>query len=221
MAKHFRYAIRMAQEPKTLSALPLCGGILAFVWFGIHIFLGKLGSNLPLYIGLAIPPVLLSGFAFLRGWGHLRVSSDRKGLGIGTGLVGTLGLTFWIFMVPLIAFFALPALEQDDTTTPLEQRSQDNMRILIRHIKTFHRREGRMPVKLEELVDRAYAPVHLLYDPRDPRKDAPGYRLRAELPSDTNAWTTVPALEGRWPNKDGRRLIGTWNEKIHYHDDLP
>ena len=135
------------------------------------------------------------------------------GQAMGASLVGGFAVVFWCVLVPFMILFALPARQQDATSPEISQ-SMEHMRVLIRQSKTFQRDFGRMPVKVEELVEKNYVPARMLFDPRDPLRDAPSYRLMLrELPPEAD-WDRIPILEGRWPDARGRRLLGYASERI-------
>lgn len=101
---------------------------------------------------------------------------------------------------------------------PALARSEKQMRVIIRQIKTFYAEEGRVPANIEELVEKNYIRLELMYDPRVPLRDAPGYRIMLREMPPMDLWAQTPALEGRWPDPEGRRLIGFLDEHIELHD---
>lgn len=154
-------------------------------------------------------PALLLGLASVMTSRRIITSSPsggRYGWAMTGGLCGGFSMVFWVCMVPILLLVALPARDLDPENSDLEQ-SRKQIRLWVRHVKTFHRDNGRLPVRLEELVAEGLAPEMLLYDPRQKRRDAPSYRLMVnELPPPED-WSSVPILEGRIPDARGRRLL--------------
>lgn len=213
----------MKPVSKPVGFTALTFSILSFAFFGVHVGLAKFDATHPrLLFAAGVPPVLMSLGAAVWGWKQLvrTRQADGNGLAIANAFFGSLGLLFWLVLVPLMAHFAVPAV-QEDPEDPNVELSQQNMRVLIRHLKTFHQDRGRMAVKIDELVEKKYAPLHILYDPRDRLKDMPSYRIVSSLPSETNLWASTVALEGRWPDAKGRRLLGYWNETFGTTEPIP
>ncbi|MGA0368437.1 MAG: hypothetical protein ACO3N7_03200, partial [Kiritimatiellia bacterium] len=160
-------------------------------------------------MGLGLSSILLAVMIFRK-----KPQGAVYGLAMTGSLTGGFSMVFWAVMVPMMMIFALPAREMDSREPELE-KSREQMRVWVRHIKTFYRDQGRMPVKLEELVDKGYARPYLLYDPRQTRRDAPSYRLMLQQMPPEAEWGKYPVLEGRIPNpRDGTRLIGYLDESF-------
>lgn len=156
---------------------------------------------------VALPAMALAAAGLAAGVAVLRTRPAGKtyGLAMTGGITGAFSILFWGSMVPMLLIIAYPARQADPGNPPLEQ-SRKQMVILVRHIKTFERDHDRLPVRLEELVSKGYTPSHLLYDPRQKRRDAPSYRLQVqELPPRAD-WGRIPILEGRIPDAEGFRL---------------
>ena len=144
---------------------------------------------------------LALGIAVLR----TRPSGKVYGLAMTGGIAGGFSILFWVSMVPMMLIIAYPARQSDPVDPEIEQ-SRKQMTILVRHLKTFEQEFGRLPVRLEELVDKGYMLPHTLYDPRQKKRDAPSYRLMVrELPP-REEWSSTPILEGRIPDGEGYRL---------------
>lgn len=199
---------------RPFPVLPLLCGLLSLGLFvpGIAImehsraWLPTLKVALPA-LALAVASLVMASAIFRR-----KPQGAVYGLAMTGGLTGGFSVVFWLVMVPMMLIFALPAREADPEE-PLVVQSREQMRIWVRHLKTFYRDEGRFPVKLEELVEKGYAPAYLLYDPRQTRRDAPSYRLMLrEMPPEAD-WGRVPVLEGRIPHpRDGTRLLAFLDE---------
>jgi len=194
--------------------LPLVIGILSLVLFVPAIQIMETSRAWKPTLAVAIPAVFLALLSIILG--SLVINKKPKGGTYGFAMTGAItggvSMIFWVVMVPMLLIFALPAREQD-SDQPLVEQSCEQMTIWVRHIKTFYRDKGRLPVKLEELIEKGYARENLLYDPRQKSKDAPSYRLMVnEMPPESE-WATVPVIEGRIPNPiDGTRLIVYLNE---------
>lgn len=206
----------MKSLSRSLPFLPLLLGGLSLALFvpGIAVmersraWLPTLQVAIPA-VGLAILSMAIAAAVFRK-----KPSGSVYGLTMTGNLTGGFSLIFWVVMVPMMLIFAIPARDADPVE-PVVEQSRDQMRIWVRHIKTFYRDEGRMPVKLEELVDKGYAQDYLLYDPRQSSKDAPSYRLMLrEMPPESD-WATLPVLEGRIPHpRDGTRLVAYLDESV-------
>ncbi|WFB35540.1 hypothetical protein P3T73_15415 [Kiritimatiellota bacterium B12222] len=201
---------------KPFPLLPLFFGFLSLAFFipGIAV-MEKTRAWGPTMM-ITFPALLLGVMSVALGM--LILTKKPQGSVYGQAMTGSItgafSVLFWLVMVPMMMIFALPARDAD-TSEPMVEQSQEQMRVWVRHIKTFHRDQGRMPVKLEELVEKGYAPVYLLYDPRQLSKDAPSYRLMLrEMPPESE-WGTSPVLEGRIPNpKDGTRWVAYLDESF-------
>jgi hypothetical protein len=170
---------------------------------------------------VAVPALLLGTLSLVAGIRILRSrpSGGRYGWAMTGGLCGGFSLVFWICMVPMLLIVALPARDLDPADPELEQ-SRKQIRLWVRHVKSFHRETGRLPVRLEELVDKGVAPQILLYDPRQRRRDAPSYRLTVDELPPPEAWSDVPILEGRIPDRQGRRLLAYADESTGMTEPL-
>ncbi len=200
-------------KPKPALALSMALG--SFLFFPLEWWAVEVAGSIPLLLAVALGGLLAGTFGLILGLRALKVLSGGKAYGqaMGASLIGGFAIVFWCVLVPFMIVFALPARQQDAGGAALSQ-NMENMRILIRQSKTFHRDFGRLPVKLEELVEKNYTPADLLYDSRDPLRDAPSYRLiLRDLPPESE-WDRVPMLEGRWPDDRGRRLLGYASERI-------
>lgn len=194
--------------------LPLLFGLLSLALFvpGIAI-MERSRAWLPT-LQVAVPALILAVASLVIASAIFRKKPQGSiyGLAMTGGISGGFSVVFWLVMVPMMLIFAIPARDADPME-PMVEQSREQMRIWVRHIKTFYRDEGRFPVKLEELVDKGYAPEYLLYDPRQARKDAPSYRLMLrEMPAESD-WGRLPVLEGRIPHpRDGTRLLAYLDE---------
>jgi len=162
---------------------------------------------------VALPAVALASVGLGLGVAVLNTKPSGKtyGLAMTGSLTGGLSILFWMAMVPMLLIIAYPA-RQSDPVDPDIELSRRQMLVLTRHLKTFDREFGRLPVRLEELVDKGYILPNALYDPRQQRRDAPSYRLMVtELPPE-DQWDSVPILEGRIPDAEGFRLTAFANE---------
>jgi hypothetical protein len=194
------------QRSKPYTALIL--GLLSIILFAVCVWMMNVSWNQQIFLllsGIALTCSILSlffGISIIR----KKPQGGTYGFAMAGSISGGASLVFWVVMIPMLLIFTLPAreLEPED---PLLEQSCAQMKIWVRHIKSFHRDHGRLPVRLEELVDKGYAGAHLLYDPRQRQRDAPSYRLMVrEMPPEED-WATTPLLEGRIPNpKDGTRL---------------
>ncbi len=194
---------------KRIAALPLVFGLLSILLFALSVWIMNTSGSWQRILMLGIPAVTGSITSLILGISILRKKPEggTYGLAMAGSITGGTSLVFWVVMIPMLLVFTLPARQLEPEDPQLAQ-SCAQMRIWVRHIKTFHREHGRLPVRLDELVDKGYARDHLLYDPRQRRRDAPSYRLMVrEMPPETE-WATTPLLEGRIPNpRDGTRLI--------------
>ena len=198
---------------KIPSPLPLILGLVALLLFGPGLWIMESTQRWGATLGVTVPALLLGGLSVLFGIRILRSkpSGGRYGWAMTGSLCGGFAMVFWICMVPILLLVALPARDLDPVDPEIEQ-SRKQIRLWVRHVKTFHRENGRLPVKLEELVEKGVAPNILLYDPRQKRRDAPSYRLMVnEMPAEEN-WSSVPILEGRIPDKNGQRLLAFADE---------
>jgi hypothetical protein len=162
---------------------------------------------------VSLPAVAVAFAGLLLGVRILQTRPQGKtyGLAMIGSLTGGFSILFWMTMVPMLLIIAYPA-RQSDPTDPEIALSQKQMLVLVRHLKTFEQEFGRLPVRLEELVDKGYIQPHTLYDPRQRKRDAPSYRLMVrELPSSED-WEEIPILEGRIPDREGYRLSAFANE---------
>ncbi len=194
---------------------PLLLAGMALLLFAPGLFVLEKTRQIPPLLAIAALGVLFAIAALVSGLGRLRKKPSGKsyGFAVGGSIAGLFALLFWIVMVPLLILFALPA-RQADPEDPLIEESRRQMRVIVRQIKSFHREQGRLPVKIEELVEKKYLQNRLLYDPRDRVKAVPSYRiLGQDLPPPEQAATT-PLLEGRWPDALGKRLLAFSDETI-------
>lgn len=201
---------------KPYYVLPLTLGLISLMLFvpGIGI-MDRTRAWTPTLL-VAVPALLLALTSLIMGVAilHRKPQGSVYGMAMTGSLCGGFSIVFWMVMVPMLLIFALPARDAD-STEPLVDQSKEQMKILVRHVKTFARDEGRLPVKLEELVEKGYTQESLLYDPRQMRKDALSYRLIIRQIPPESEWSTLPVLEGRIPNRrDGSRLVVYWDESI-------
>lgn len=164
-------------------------------------------------LAVALPAILLAAIGMALAIWILKTKPSGKTYAFAMigSLTGGFSILFWVVMVPMMLLIAYPA-RQIDPDNPLIAQSEKQMVILVRHIKTFEQEFGRLPVRLEEMIDAGYIQPHLLYDPRQRKRDAVSYRLMVqELPPVTQ-WSSVPILEGRIPDEDGKRLCAFANE---------
>lgn len=199
-----------------LPALPL---LLALASLSLAIVFVVLTINghytFPLLIGFSVPALFSAVGALSLGLLTLsrKPAGAPYGYAMGGSLLGGFSLVFWIVKIPLMFLILLPAMSQD-TEDPDIATSAKQMRILIRQTKSFHHDTGRMPLRLEELVQEGYVQNQMLYDPRDTLKDVPSYRLLLREMPPQNTWPDTPILEGRWPDINGNRLLGYLDEHI-------
>ncbi len=201
---------------KFFPTLPFILGLLSLALFvpGIAV-MERTRAWMPT-MQVALPAVFLGFVSLIMGVLLLKKKPSGKeyGLAVTGSITGGLAIIFWVVMVPMMMVFALPARDADPEQ-PLVEQSGEQMKIWVRHIKTFYRDKARLPVKLEELVVEGYAPESLLYDARQTRKDSPSYRLMVREMPPESAWATTPILEGRIPNpRDGTRLIAYPDERL-------
>ncbi len=154
-----------------------------------------------------------SGFSRLR----TRPAGKAYGFAVGGGIAGLFALLFWGIMVPLLLLFALPA-RQLEPNDPDVAEAQRQMRVIVRQVKSFHRELGRMPVKVEELVEKDYLQARVLYDPRDRMRDTPSFRLLLREMPPEDQWHHTPLLESRFPDRYGRRLLAFPDESFQEID---
>jgi len=201
---------------KPLPFLPLILGLISLALFIPGIAIMEQTRSWMWTMVIAVPAIIvgLCSVVIANLIFNKKPQGATYGLAMTGSLTGGLSMVFWMVMVPMMMIFALPAREMD-SREPEVERSREQMRVWVRHIKTFYRDEGRMPVKLAELVDKGYAQDYLLYDPRQIRRDAPSYRLMLrEMPPESE-WGELPVLEGRIPNpRDGTRLIAFLDESV-------
>jgi hypothetical protein len=193
---------------KIPSPLPLILGLVALLLFAPALWIMEANRAWAPTLQVAIPALLLGAVSVWAGMAILKSkpSGGRYGWAMTGSLCGGFSLVFWICMVPMLLLVALPARDLDPEDPELEQ-ARKQIRLWVRHVKSFHGEYGRLPVKLEELVDKGYAPDILLYDPRQKRRDAPSYRLTVDQFPPVENWSVVPLLEGRIPDRQGRRLL--------------
>jgi hypothetical protein len=193
--------------------VPLTLALLSLGLFPLGISVMEETQAWPPALGVALPAMGVGAIALALGCRMLktRPSGKRYGFGVAAGYAGGFAIIFWSVMVPMLLLIAYPA-RQLDSVDPVLDQSRKQMVILVRHIKTFHKDHDRLPVKLEELVEKGYIQPHLMYDPRQQRRDAPSYRLMVrELPSPED-WGHIPILEGRIPDAEGHRLCAFADE---------
>lgn len=197
------------------SILPLVLGVLALVLFipGLKIMDATRAWMPTLYV--AAPAMLLAAGSLAAAVWILRGKPSGRvyGLAMTGGITGGFALIFWVVMVPMLLIVALPAREADPVDPAVEQ-SRRQMKVLVRQVKSFQREHGRLPVKLAELVEKEMIPTHLLYDPRQARRDAPSYRLMVRDMPPKAEWAATPLLEGRIPDREGFRLLAYPDESL-------
>ena len=162
---------------------------------------------------VSVPAVVLAAVGLGLGVAVLNSKPSGKtyGLAMTGSLTGGLSILFWVTMVPMLLIIAYPARQADPVDPDIEQ-SRKQMLVLVRHLKTFDREYERLPVRLEELVDKGYMFPHTLYDPPQKKRDAPSYRIMVtEMPPE-DQWGELPILEGRIPDAEGYRLSAFANE---------
>lgn len=199
--------MNLTRRPLIFS--PLFLGLISLILFIPGIFMMERSRAWGPTLQVALPAMLLAVSSLVLGICILRKKPQGAtyGLAMTGSLVGGFSLVFWVVMVPMLLIVALPARELD-ADEPLVEQSCEQMKIWVRHVKTFHREEGRMPVKLEELIEKGYARDYLLYDPRQKTQDAPSYRLMLRTMPPEADWAVSPVIEGRIPHPvDGTRLI--------------
>ncbi|MDF3130914.1 hypothetical protein P0Y35_17010 [Kiritimatiellaeota bacterium B1221] len=201
---------------KSLPSLPLILGLISLALFVPGIAVMENTRAWGATMQLAVPALFLGGISLV--WGAVilkgKPSGKVYGLAVTGSITGGLAIIFWVVMVPMMMVFALPARDADPEQ-PLVHQSGEQMKIWVRHIKTFYRDEGRLPVKLEELVATGYASESLLYDSRQASKNVPSFRLMVKEMPPEGEWATTPILEGRIPNpRDGTRLIAYPDERL-------
>jgi hypothetical protein len=201
---------------RPFPVLPLLFGLLSLALFvpGIAI-MERSRAWLPT-LQVAVPALILAVVSMVIAAAIFRKKPQGSvyGLAMTGSLTGGFSVVFWLVMVPMMLIFAIPARDADPVE-PVVEQSREQMRIWVRHIKTFYRDEGRFPVKLEELVDKGYAQDYLLYDPRQALKDAPSYRLMLQEMPPESEWGRIPVLEGRIPHpRDGTRLLAYLDETV-------
>lgn len=195
------------------SPVPLALGLISLLLFAPGLWIMDSTRTWTPTLLVAAPALLLGTLSLATGIRILRSrpSEGRYGWAMTGSLCGGFSLVFWVCMVPMLLIVALPARDLDPADPELEQ-SRKQIRLWVRHVKSFHRENGRLPLRLEELVDKGIAPQILLYDPRQRRRDAPSYRLTVDELPPTEVWSEVPILEGRIPDPQGRRLLAYANE---------
>lgn len=195
------------------SPLPLILGLVSLLLFAPGLWIMESTRSWGPTFSVAVPALFLGILSVGAGVNILKSkpSGGRYGWAMTGSLSGGFSVVFWACMVPILLIVALPARDLDPVDPELET-ARKQIRLWVRHVKTFHRETGRLPVKLEELVEKGYAPGTLLYDPRQKRRDAPSYRLMVnQLPPPAD-WSQVPLLEGRIPDQRGRRLLAYADE---------
>ena len=201
---------------KSFPTLPLILGLVSLALFVPGIAVMERTRAWWPTMQIALPAVLLGVVSLV--WGAMILKKKPSGKVYGLAMTGSitavLAIVFWVVMVPMMMVFALPARDADPEQ-PLVHQSGEQMKIWVRHIKTFYRDEGRLPVKLEELVVKGYAQESLLYDSRQTSKNVASFRLMVnEMPPESE-WATTPILEGRLPNpRDGTRLLAYPDESL-------
>jgi len=203
----------MTDSTRIPAPLSLILSLISLVLFPLGIFVMEQTHAWRPALMVAIPALAIAVAGLVVGCVVLqkKPSGKRYGYAMGGSLTGGFSIVFWIVMVPMLLLIAYPA-KQNEHSDPLLEQSKKQMVILVRHLKTFEQEFGRLPVRMEELVDKGYIPVHLLYDPRQQRKDAPSYRLMVQKLPPEDQWASVPVLEGRIPDADGARLSAFANE---------
>lgn len=197
------------------APLPLMSGMMALLLFIPGLWILETNRNWTPTLLVAVPAFILGCVSIYLGNRILKSkpSGGRYGWAMVGSLAGGFSLVFWVVMVPVLIFIALPARDMDPVNEELEV-SRKQIRMWVRHTKTFVREEGRFPVKLEELVEKGYAQPLQLYDPRQARRDAPSYRYMVDALPPEEEWSSVPLIEGRIPDALGRRLIAYPDETI-------
>lgn len=201
------------------ARLAMFAGIFSFVLFPVEILLVRMGIRNAWLVLPLIPALCLATYAALIGIRALRLKPAGNdpvlGLGIAATLLGVFSLLFWVIQVPLLSNIALPAIERAEEESPDPPglaESKQQMRLLVRHTKSFYREYDRLPVKLEELVEKGMIRADLLYDPRGFRRDVPAYRLVLTNMPPMSVWSETPAVESRYSDEHGVRLFCTLDE---------
>ena len=203
------------------APIPLICGLSALLLFIPGLWILETNRNWTPSLLVAVPALALGALSVFTGRKifQSKPTGGRYGWAMVGSMAGGFSIVFWIVMVPMLIFVALPARDQDPIDEDLAT-SQKQIRMWVRHTKTFVQDEGRFPVKLEELVEKGYAPTLLLYDPRQKRRDAPSYRYMVQhLPPEEN-WGVVPILEGRIPDDQGRRLLAFADETTSFTEPI-
>ena len=195
------------------APLSLILALISLAVFPLGIFVMEQTHAWAPALSVAIPALVFATAGLVVGCLLLNTkpSGKRYGYAMGGSLTGGFSIVFWMVMVPMLLLIAYPAKQTEAEDPDLEQ-SKKQMVILVRHLKTFNKEFGRLPVKMEELVEKGYIPVHILYDPRQQRRDAPSYRMMVQTLPPESEWGTVPLLEGRIPDANGHRLYAYANE---------
>ncbi|MCC5847310.1 MAG: hypothetical protein JJU29_04375 [Verrucomicrobia bacterium] len=202
--------------PPRLPALPLALAVSSLLLAAAFITICLQGRYSFFILMATATPALFAATGALT----LGVYTVRKrppgapyGFAMGGTLLGGFALVFWFAMLPLIFMVMLPAMDAEPADANLAT-SEKRMRILIRQTKAFHMQTGRLPLRLEELVQAGFTPAANLYDPRTTLRDQPSYRLILDEMPPESEWANTPALEGRIPDENGYRLLGYLNERI-------
>lgn len=197
----------MSSRPRLSPLLSLLLALASLALFPVGILEMERTRAWAPALKVALPAMALAAAGLAAGVAVLRTRPSGKtyGLAMTGGITGAFSILFWGSMVPMLLIIAYPARQADPVDPQLEQ-SRKQMVILVRHLKTFARDHDRLPVRLEELVQKGYTQPDLLYDPRQKRRDAPSYRLMVQSLPPQADWGTLPVLEGRIPDADGFRL---------------
>ncbi|GEM_PF-1256781 len=200
----------MNRSPAPLS---LILALISLALFPLGIFVMEQTHAWAPALSVAIPALIFATSGLVVGCLLLQTkpSGKRYGYAMGGSLTGGFSIVFWVVMVPMLLLIAYPAKQTEAQDPELEQ-SKKQMVILVRHLKTFEKDFGRLPVRMEELVEKSYIPLRILYDPRQPRRDAPSYRLMVQTLPPEDQWSKIPLLEGRIPDADGYRLYAYADE---------
>lgn len=199
-----------------LPALPLILALISLLFAVIFVVLTiNRHYSLPLLVGFSVPAIFAAVGALTLGLQTIqrKPSGAPYGFAMGGSLLGGFSLIFWTVKIPLMFLILLPAMSET-AGDPDIARSSKQMRIIIRQTKTFYADVGRLPVQLEELVQEGYIRNAKMYDPRDRLRDVPSYRLLLREMPPPERWAETPALEGRWPDAEGNRLLGYLDERI-------
>ena len=202
--------------PPRIPALPLALAFASLLLAALFITICLQGHySFFILMATATPALFAATGALTLGVVTLRKRPPGApyGFAMGGSLLGGFALIFWFAMLPLIFIIMLPAMDADPADPQLAV-SEKRMRILIRQTKAFHLQTGRLPHRLEELVQVGLTPERNLYDPRTPLRDLPSYRLILDEMPPESEWADTPAIEGRIPDENGYRLLGYLDERI-------